>query len=390
MRIKLLSIAALMTFGSMAHAQTVDVSNEALTVPSNSTLEAAAQSGLYVHGQKIDALLLSEIEKQQIVGLAAIVIEEGEVAWSKAYGFADRERRVSVDLDRSQFRWASVSKPVTAIAAMQLVEKGLLDLDADIREYVPEFPDKGAKITARQLLCHQGGIVHYSNGPVVETIVDYDRPHPFENVILALNKFKDSPLVHPPGETYDYTTHGYILLSAVVERAGNQRFIDQVQERIAKPLGMKSFQPDYSWKDIPERTAGYHRSEDAVLRRPDTEVADVSWKLGGGGFTSTPADMATFCKGLLQTKLVSKATEEQMWTVAIPAKLGKAKLKYGLGFFVVDSPSGERWVGHDGSQTKTRTAILTVPDRELGIVILTNSEWVDPMTLAANLIEIID
>jgi serine beta-lactamase-like protein LACTB, mitochondrial len=344
----------------------------------------SAQDQPYVHADKIDATLQSEIKKHQIVGLAVIVIDQGKIAWSKAYGYADRENQVAVDLDKTQFRWASVSKPLTAVAAMQLAEKGLLDLDADIRTYVPEFPDKGVKITARQLLCHRGGIVHNNR---LESTVQYTTPHPFAETIVALDKFKESPLAHPPGQQFEYTTQGYMLLSAVVERAGKQRFADQIQDRISRPLGIKTLRPDFPWEDIPGRIVGYMRTDKGVERRQDSDVTEAYWKWGGGGFSSTPSDLAAFCAGLLQTRLVSKETERQMWSVATPTEPQKPKINYGLGFFVVDSPSGSRWVGHDGSQTKARTGVLMEPEKNRGVVIMTNCEWVDPMPIGMTLLE---
>ena len=283
------------------------------------TTPAIAQERPYARAGRVDAKVRAEIARQEIVGLAVVVIDDGKIAWTKGYGFADREKAVPVDPAVTQFRWASISKPVTAVAALQLAEKGLLDLDADVRTYVPEFPDKGAKITARDLLCHQGGIVHYANGPVVRTERQYSTPHPFADVVVALDRFKDSPLVNTPGTRYSYSTHGYILLSAVVERAGKQRFADQVQARIAEPLGMADFRPDYQWEDIPNRATGYTRQDGVIRRRPDDQVEDVSWKLGGGGFTSPATDLADFGVGLLQRKLVSEETERLMWTVNKPA-----------------------------------------------------------------------
>ena len=96
-----------------------------------------------------------------------------------------------------------------------------------------------------QLLSHLGGIVHYSNGRVIRTEREYDTPHPYEDVILALDTFKESPLVSRPGVRHSYSSHGFILASAVVQRAGKQKFADQVNERIAKPAGMTTLQPDY-------------------------------------------------------------------------------------------------------------------------------------------------
>jgi serine beta-lactamase-like protein LACTB len=343
---------------------------------------ASAGEQPFPHAERVDATLRAEIAEQEIVGLAVCVIDQGRVAWSKAYGFADRERGVAVDLDRTYFRWASTAKPVTAVAAMQLVEKGMLDLDADIRTYVPEFPDKGAKITARQLLCHRGG---FSHGKELESKIEYATPHPFADVVVALDKFKEAPSLHPPGEKFVYSTHGYMLLSAVVERAGKQRFAEQLHERIGKPLGMTTFQPDFPWIDVPGRAIGYLRTDKGIERRKRNDVTECYWKSGGGGFMSTPADLAAFCTGLLQNRLVSEETRRQMWSPV--SSTDKAEINYGLGFYVVDTPSGSRLVGHDGMQTKGRTGLLMEPERNRGVVIMTNCEWVDPMLIAMTLLD---
>lgn len=343
----------------------------------------------YPRAGRVDAALRTAIDRDQIVGLAAVVLDGGEIAWSRGYGLADREAGRPVDPATTQFRWASISKSVTAIAALQLADSGLLNLDADVRTYVPEFPDKGVKITPRQLLSHQGGIVHYSNGPVIRTERANDTPHPFSSVVTALDRFKDSPLVAPPGERYRYSTHGYVLLSAVVERAGQQPFADQVRERIAGPLGMTHFRPDHAWEDIPDRAAGYQRQGGTIRRRPASEDEDVSWKLGGGGYTSPALDLARFGRGLLHHLLVSPKTEAQMWTVVPPAK-PEGKERYGLGFFVLDRPGGAKWVGHDGSQARSKTALLLDPARGKGVAIMTGSEWADAMKLALTLMDEIE
>lgn len=101
----------------------------------------------------VDAAVEEEMKRQSVVGLALGIIQDGHIVYSKGYGFEDREAQVHVTT-KTMFRWACISKPLTAIVAMQLVERGKLDLDTDVRTYVPEFPDKGVKITPRQLLCH--------------------------------------------------------------------------------------------------------------------------------------------------------------------------------------------------------------------------------------------
>ena len=284
---------------------------------------------------------------------------------------------------------------------MQLWEKGQLKLDGDVRQYVPEFPDKAQRITPRQLLSHQGGIVHYSNGPVVVTLRQYDQPNPFESVLLAVDTFKESPLVNLPGQKYAYTTHGFILLSAAVERAGKQKFAHQIRDRIAKPLGMNTLQPDYQWIDIPNRTIGYRKRQNKIVVSSNT---DVSWKLGGGGYISSIEDLAKLGEGLLNGKLIQPKTRELMWA---PRKTTTGKqTSYGLGFRrwkyvngALQSVSAEasvtesknqvlmQLVGHSGSQEKTKTLLVLEPQKRFGMVLMSNSEHTQIYSLAEALMK---
>lgn len=354
---------------------------------------SAQRAPKYRHADKADNAAAAQIDKQKFIGTAVVVIDDGRIAWSKGYGFADREAKVAVDPAATQFRWASISKSVTAVAALQLVEQGKLDLDADVRKYVPEFPDHGEPVTARQLLCHQAGVVHYTNGKVVKTEKKYADPHPFTDVVVALDTFKDSPLLSKPGEKYAYTTHGFILLSAVVQRAGKEPFADQVRKRITEPLKMTGFRPDYHWEDIPGRAVGYTRpdkaKEDEINRRPASRDPDVSWKLGGGGYTSPATALAAFGVGLLQRKLVTEKTEKLMWAPTKPSG-EKADRPYGLGFALGTTPGGVKWVGHSGSQEKTKTFLMLDPTGKRGVAVMTNSEWAEPKAVAQAVLDAIN
>lgn len=327
----------------------------------------------------IDDAVRDQMEQQQAVGVAIGVIRDGEVAYLAGYGFEDRERKTPVDAD-TMFRWASISKPLTAIAAAQLAEAGELDLDADIRTLVPEFPNKGSKITTRQLLGHLGGIVHYTNGPVIRTERTYDRPHPYQDVVLALDYFRESPLVETPGSKFAYTTHGFILASAAVERAGKLPFHLQVDERIATPLALESLQPDYQWIDIPNRAVGYRKSGETVVPSTDT---DVSWKLGGGGFISNIGDLARFAAALDDPEFITPAMRELLFTSQ--KTNADSRTGYGMGFRVSRTKQGDLVVSHSGAQEKVRGLMvveLEQPDDTTtemtgnGLVILTNSEHV--------------
>lgn len=344
--------------------------------PPRATVSAA-------QAQAIDAAVADGMRRDGAVGMAVGVIDGDRIVYLEGYGYADREAKTPVTT-RTMFRWASVSKPLAAIAALQLAEQGRLDLDADVRGYVPEFPDKGVPVTTRELLCHQGGIVHYDNGPVVRSERTYADAHPFADVVTALDAFKDSPLVNRPGEKYSYSTHGYMLVAAVVQRAGGEPFERQVRERIARPLHLATLQPDYQWVGIPRRAVGYVKDGEAIVRSTDT---DVSWKLGGGGYISDIADFAGFAKGLIDGRLVSAATQDAMWTPQKTA--GGGATGYGLGFMIADD-GGRLRVAHSGSQEKTRTWLAIWPHEQRGIVVMTNSEWVDPKKYAEPVLAALD
>lgn len=319
--------------------------------------------------QATDAFVLKEMKRQQAVGAAVGIIRGRQIIYLKAYGFEDRDKNIACSR-QTLFRWASISKPVTAVAAMQLWDRGQLKLNQDIRELIPEFPQKPQSISMRQLLCHQGGIVHYRNGKVIRSRRKYHSKHPFKSVILALDRFKESPLLFKPGEKFSYTTHGFILASAVVERAAGKEFWPFVRKNIAQPLKMKTFQPDYQWLKLPHRAVGYRRVGDSVIKSSDT---DVSWKLGGGGFISNIDDLAAFGLGLIKGQLVSPKAEALMWTRQ-KTSAGK-RTGYGLGFGV-SGKGRSLLVSHSGGQEKTRTLLMIRPKKGLGVVFMTNSEHV--------------
>ncbi len=318
--------------------------------------------------QRLEALAREALQEQQLVGLAVGVVEEGALAHTLFLGLADREAGVRVG-EGTLFRWASISKPLTAVAAVQLVEAGRLDLARDVRELVPEFPAKPWPIDARQLLCHQAGIVHYANGPVVRTQREYDVEHPFVCVVTALDHFAESPLLFEPGTRFAYTTHGYMLLGALVERAGGEPFARQVATRIAEPLGLTTLRPDYAWETLPGRAVGYRKLGRLVVRSSDT---DVSWKLAGGGFLSSVGDLGSFAAALCREDLLPRSALDRMWTVQ--RTRDGAPTGYGLGFSVSRS-GGRLRVSHSGAQEKTRTLMQILPDEGRALVLMTNSEW---------------
>lgn len=316
----------------------------------------------------VDEAVQAEMEKQGVIGVAIGILRQGKIVYLKGYGLADREKQLPVTTE-SVFNWASNSKPLAAVAAMQLVERKQLELDADVRRYVPEFPEKGSPITPRHLLCHQSGIPHYTNGKVIPTLRTYPQPKPFDDPLLALDRFNRSPLLFEPGTKTDYSSYAYILVSAMVQRAGQQPFDEQIRARIAKPLDLRSLQRDVETKDQPHWVIGYIKNRQNEVQPAPEQAND--WKHGAGGYKSNVADFARWAQALLQRELVAQETERLMWTNQKTAD-GKAT-QWGLGF-IIENQGGLK-VSHNGKQNETTTRMVLYPEAKHGVVVMCNCSY---------------
>jgi len=158
----------------------------------------------------IDGLVTSYVSGHHVPGLSVAVVDRGRVILTQGYGIADVENSVPATAD-TVYRIASISKSITATAALKLVEAGKLDLDAPIQKYCPDFPKKPWPITARELLSHQSGIRDYRNDE--ETI----NTRHYASIKEALPQFANDPLEFEPGTKMQYTSYGYIVLGCVME-----------------------------------------------------------------------------------------------------------------------------------------------------------------------------
>ena len=318
---------------------------------------------------EVEKRISAAMEKGKVVGLSAVVVVDHALAWSKGFGVADLEHSVPAR-PGTVYRLASVSKPITAVAVMQLVEEGKIDLDAPVEKYVPAWPKKEWTVTPRQLLSHLGGVRHYKDE--AETL----SARHYGSLTEALGMFKDDPLLHEPGTKFKYSSFGFNLLGCAVEGASGRTFVDYCRERIFKPAGMERTGPDDVGAVIPDRARGYRRGPDGEAR--NSALIDTSNKIPGGGLVSTAEDMARFAIALQAGRLLKKETLEAMFADQ-KARDGKP-VGYGLGWFV----GGDgKVIRHGGSQQGARTVVHMVPERRLAVVILCNLEGTNVDELAA-------
>lgn len=338
----------------------------------------AAASGLPAEKVKqIESLISAEMARQKIPGLSVAVVTEGRVRWSNGYGLADVENDVAAKA-ATVYRLASVSKPITAVAVMQLAERGKIDLDARVQKYCPAFPEKEWPVTTRQVLAHLSGIRHYKSDD------ESNSTRRYETTAEGLSMFKDDPLLHEPGAKMTYTTFGYTVLGCVVEGASGSTFADYVRENVFAPAGMERTRADSVVDIIPNRAQGYRRTKDGELK--NSPLADNSYKIAGGGFVSTAEDIAKFAAAVETYKLLKRETTELMFTSRKTAD-GK-ETRYGLGWGV-GTHAGSRSVGHSGGQQRVSTMLNMLPERGVAVAVLANVEDARLESLALQITDVL-
>jgi len=318
-------------------------------------------------------------------GVAAAVVLKGEEAWSEGFGMADLENSVPVT-PHTLFRLASVSKPITATAAMQLWEQGKLDLDAPIQKYCPAFPQKEWPITTKELLGHLGGVRHYrpENDEETNNTKHFDDP-----IAAGIQFFAADPLVAKPGTKFSYSTQGFTLVGCAIEGATHEKYVDYVVTHIFQPAHMTESRWDDRYAIIPRRTRFYSKAKTGAVVNAD--FLDASYKIPGGGWLSSADDMASFEVAILRDALLKRATRDVMWTPQQPSTPDVAEEghhSYALGWGTGNS-SGVPDVGHGGGQQGTSTFIVLAPAQQMGVVVLINMDDVDASALAADLMKLL-
>jgi serine beta-lactamase-like protein LACTB len=307
-------------------------------------------------------LIDSLMEANVIPGLSIAVSVDGATVWSEGFGWANIESQAPVT-PLTKFRVGSISKSLAAAALGQLYEQGKLDLDAPVQQYVPSFPRKAkGTVTTRLVAGHLAGIRHYSDAN--EMLFD----NRYETVLDGLKIFQNDTLLFAPGSRYSYSTFGWNLLSAVVEGASGESFLDYMRRHVFEPLGMRHTVADHTDSIIIGRTGFYQPTRDGrIVNAPDV---DNSYKWAGGGYLSTPEDLLRFANAHLRGEIVSPKTVDLWWTSQRTAS--GEETGYGMGWStrMVD---GHKLVGHTGGSVGGNSALMIIVDAGVVVAIATNT-----------------
>jgi CubicO group peptidase (beta-lactamase class C family) len=315
--------------------------------------------------EAVEAAVSSTMSEAGIPGLSLALATGGEIRIVNGYGLSDVENNVPAK-GVTVYRLASLSKPITAVAVLQLAEKGLLDLDAPIQRYCPGFPEKPWVLTSRQLLAHLGGVRHYAEDEPINT-------RRFATVVEGLSFFKDDPLAAEPGTRFLYSTYGYSLLGCAVEGVTGKPFADTLRESVFAPAGMERTRPDDLRALVANRAQGYVREASGELR--NSALADMSYKVPGGGLAGTAPDEARFVLALAGGSLLTKESVARMLTRQ-KTRDGK-NVGYGLGWSLGER-GGHPEAWHTGGQERVSTVIYWQPDSGVVVALLSNLQGIQP------------
>lgn len=314
--------------------------------------------------ERIDAFVTQQMERHHLPGLALALVEGDQVIFMKGYGKADQSGRPVTP--QTPFILASVSKPLTATAIMQMVEAGRIELDAPVQRYLPEFqladPVASGQITVRHLLLHTSGIP----GTACDTRTDASTLEEFVSELQTVN------LAAPVGSQHIYCSGNYNVLGRIIEVVAGQSFGEYMQENIFTPLDMQ-----HSFTSEPEaERAGLARGYQWFFGLPiSIHHRYNSSQLPSGYMISSAEDMSHFLVAQLNEGRYAGSNILSAQSIAAMRTQGATRSaggEYGFGWVI--SPFGDvPAIWHDGVNVNFHSLILMQPDTQQGVVVLMNA-----------------
>ena len=300
---------------------------------------------------EVDDRVQQELDSTGVPGISVAVYQNGSPTYLRGFGNADIADGVWMDSTHVGST-ASVSKAVSGVLTMRMVEQGLLDLDDETREWVPTMPDEHTH-TVGALLANRGCIRHYASG------LDGFANQAYATALDAAEEFWDDPLVcDPEDEDYNYSTHGYTLLGAALEAAGNDDHKDLLRTKLTTPFGLGTLGPQNFSSSV--HRMSIYTSNDVEVSTPNND-----WKVEGGGVDSSVADLGLFGAKLIGGQILSDDSLETMWT---PWN-GESSYAYGWSTGTED---GTQVVAKNGSWTGNLAYLRLYPEEGISVAVMMN------------------
>jgi CubicO group peptidase (beta-lactamase class C family) len=284
---------------------------------------------------------------------SVLVARGGRIVLSKSWGMANYELDVP-NSPRTKFRLGSITKQFTAMAIVELEEKGRLKVTDTVKSIFPDYPG-GEKITIHHLLTHTSGIPNLTEFP------DYLKTQALPSPVLqTVERFKNMALEFAPGEKFSYSNSGYILLGAIIEKVTGRPYEEFVRENIFRVLGMGDTGYDHAETVLKNRASGSEFTADGMA---NALFVDMSIPHAAGALYSTVEDLYKWDRALYTEKLIPKAGLDRMFTPF------KGNYAYG---WMITSFAGHKNIRHGGGINGFTTDISRFPDDDACVIVLNN------------------
>ncbi|WP_182835476.1 serine hydrolase domain-containing protein [Flagellimonas lutimaris] len=314
--------------------------------------------------KKANELLNDHMNSGHFLGVSVGVSKLDFGSYVASAGFMDKWERKRANNDMLT-RITSITKPMTAIAMMQLYERGLIDLDVPIQMYLKDFPKKSnGDITIRQLLKHTSGMPHYDSGWDAMSFTHYP------TLKDAVGYFEGRDLIFDPGTKFQYSSYGYTLLGAILEEVTQMDYAVYMKRHIWDVAGMTKTGVEIGTMEYENKTKGYLKIGSRFVKSPNTDLSIIQ---SAGGVQSTARGLLKFGEAVLGHRLIKSSTLDMMVNATDQLAPAIGDDPYGFGWAVYDDPKYGRIIQHGGAQPGTSTFFALFFDHQVISVVLSNS-----------------
>ena len=341
---------------------------------------------------EIEAYVTQELDARMVPGAAIGIVKDGELVYAKGFGVKELGGVDPVTPD-TNFLVSSVTKTLTAVAVMQLVEQGLIDLDAPVTAYLPYFTlaePESQQMTIRQLLSHTAGMPDVRDFDAEAQAPDKPTDEGFLEAYLRT--YSDASLLYAPGEGWSYSTLGMDVLGDVIAKVSGQSYEQYIEENILGPLEMDGSTIRLAKVDPTQMVTPYRHGEDGPTAMDYISTSQVH--APGNGLFTNVNDIAQFAivnlnKGEIDGfELLPASAYEMMWTPQTDETpwaewLGQRFNYYGLGWWVGED-GGHQAIGGYGADNGFCAHMELLPEQGLAVISFVNYMDFDDMVLSAS------
>lgn len=323
------------------------------------------------HRESVEAQIQTYFDTSTTAGMSVMIAERGQIKYRGGLGFADVENEVEAH-GKTVYRIASISKAITGLLAFQLQADNILSITDSTRAHEPRLPVH-QRHTIGDLLANRGRVRSYNrvgtDSLVAGTITEF--PNAFE----ASKLFMNEPLRNPRNG-YLYSTHGYTLAAAAMEKASNKTFPQILQDELSGPFGLPSLKCENLSTSVASRSKIYQVGTEGELG--EVTPLSLSWKYAGGGMEASARDLAFLGIKLMDNDILTAEALTSMTTAPDAAQ----NYAYGWDTGII---AGENVFAKSGAQPGARSYILCIPSKKIVIVGLANTRGSGMATLVQNL-----